>query len=73
MKSFLDTIFFRSNNLDYISQNIKDLTKKTPTHKIFKAINSFSSESERCKLKFLIVFLFVLKLFYFEKIFETLF
>ena len=46
MKSFLDTIFFRSNNLDYISQNIKDLTKKTPTHKIFKAINSFSSESE---------------------------
>ena len=46
MKSFLDIIFFRSNNLDYISQNIKDLTKKTPTHKIFKAINSFSSESE---------------------------
>ncbi len=46
MKSFLDTIFFRSNNLDYISQNIKDLTQKTPTHKIFKAINSFSSESE---------------------------
>ncbi len=46
MKSFLDTIFFRSNNLDYISQNIKDLTKKTPAHKIFKAINSFSSESE---------------------------
>ena len=46
MKSFLDTIFFRSNNLDYISQNIKDLNKKTPTHKIFKAINSFSSESE---------------------------
>ena len=46
MKSFLDTIFFRSNNLDFISQNIKDLTKKTPTHKIFKAINTFSSESE---------------------------
>ena len=46
MKSFLDTIFFRSNNLDYISQNIKDLTKKTPAHKIFKVINSFSSESE---------------------------
>ena len=46
MKSFLDIIFFRSNNLDYISQNIKDLNKKTPTHKIFKAFNSFSSESE---------------------------
>ena len=46
MKSFLDTIFFRSNNLDYISQNIKDITKKTHAHKIFKAINSFSSESE---------------------------
>ncbi|MGB2228907.1 MAG: toprim domain-containing protein, partial [Flavobacteriales bacterium] len=30
MKSFLDKIFFRSNNLDYISRNIKDLTKNTP-------------------------------------------
>jgi len=46
MKSFLDTIFFRSNNLDYISQNIKDLTKNTPANKIFDAINSFSSDSE---------------------------
>lgn len=46
MKSFLDKIFFRSNNLDYISRNIKDLTKNTPAHKIFDAINSYSSESE---------------------------
>ena len=46
MKSFLDTIFFRSNNLDYVSQNIKDLTKNTPANKIFDAINSFSSDSE---------------------------
>ena len=46
MKSFLDTIFFRSNNLDYLSQNIKDLTKNTPANKIFYAINSHSSESE---------------------------
>ena len=46
MKSFLDTIFFRSNNLDYVSQTIKDLTKNTPANKIFAAINSFSSDSE---------------------------
>ncbi|MBD1166195.1 CCA tRNA nucleotidyltransferase [Pelagibacterales bacterium SAG-MED07] len=46
MRSFLDKIFFRSNNLDYISQNIKDLTQKTPAKKIFEAINSYSSESE---------------------------
>jgi len=46
MKSFIDKIFLRSNNLDYISQSIKDLTKKTPANKIFKAINSYSSESE---------------------------
>ena len=46
MKSFLDTIFFRSNNLDYVSQNIKDITKNTPANKIFDAINSFSSDSE---------------------------
>ena len=46
MKSFIDKIFLRSNNLDYISQSIKDLTKKTPSYKIFKAINSYSTESE---------------------------
>jgi len=46
MKNFLDKIFFRSNNLDYINHNIKDLTKNTPAHKIFDAIDSFSSKSE---------------------------
>ena len=46
MKSFLDKIFFRSNNLDYINHNINDLTKNTPAHKIFDAINSYSYESE---------------------------
>ena len=46
MKNFLDTIFFRSNNLNYINQSIRDLTKKTPANKIFKAINSYTSESE---------------------------
>ena len=46
MKNFLDKIFLRSNNLDYISQNIKHLTKKTPAYKIFDAINSYSLDSE---------------------------
>ena len=46
MKNLLDKIFFRSNNLDFISQNIKIISEKTPAGKIFKAINSYSSESE---------------------------
>ena len=46
MKNFLDKIFFRSNNLDYINRNINNLTQSTPAYKIFDAINSFSSESE---------------------------
>ena len=46
MKSLLNKIFFRSNNLDYISRNIKSLTTKTSAYKIFEAINSYSSESE---------------------------
>ena len=46
MKNLLDKIFFRSNNLNYISQNIKNLTNNSPANKIFKAINSYSSESE---------------------------
>ncbi len=46
MKNFLDKIFLRSNNLDYISKGIKDLSKKTQAYKIFEAINSHSSESE---------------------------
>ena len=46
MINFFDKIFFRSNNLDNISQNIKYLTNKTPAHKIFSLINSYSSDSE---------------------------
>ena len=46
MKNFLDKIFFRSNNLDYISKDIIDLTKNTSANKIFDAINLYSSESE---------------------------
>ena len=46
MKNFLDKIFFRTNNLDHISQNIKDLSHKTSAYKIFEAINSYTTESE---------------------------
>jgi poly(A) polymerase len=46
MRNFLDKIFLRSNNLGYINQDIKDLTKNTPAQKIFESIISYSSESE---------------------------
>jgi poly(A) polymerase len=46
MINFLDKFFFRSDNLNYISQSIRNLTKNTPAIKIFDAINSYSSESE---------------------------
>ena len=46
MDNFLDKIFFRSRNLDYISQNLKDITNQTPANKIFEAINSYSESSE---------------------------
>ena len=46
MRSFLDKIFFRSNNLNYLSNKIKDLTNNTPVRKIFEAINEYSEESE---------------------------
>ena len=46
MKKLLDKIFLRSNNLDYISHDIKNLTKSTPVNKIFRIINTFSYESE---------------------------
>ena len=46
MDNFLDKIFFRSRNLDYISLNLIDLTKQTPANKIFEALNSYSNESE---------------------------
>ena len=46
MKSFLDKIFFRSNNLNYISHSFVNLTKQTPAKKIFEALNSYSDNSE---------------------------
>ena len=46
MDKFLDKLFFRSRNLDYISQNIRDIAKITPANKIFDAINSYSENSE---------------------------
>tara|TARA_B100000902_G_scaffold375779_1_gene406128 strand:+ start:35 stop:1309 length:1275 start_codon:yes stop_codon:yes gene_type:complete len=46
MNIILDKIFFRSKNLDYISQNLKNLTNKTSAKKIFEAINGYSEDSE---------------------------
>ena len=46
MENFLNKIFLRSNNLDSLSRDIKDLTLKTPAKKIFEVINSFNTESE---------------------------
>ena len=46
MKSFLDKIFFKSNNIDDISERIRNLTIEKKVIKIFDAINNFSDESE---------------------------
>ncbi len=46
MKNFLDKFFSRSKNLDYISQNLNQITLTTPANKIFEAINNFSEKSE---------------------------
>ena len=46
MDKFLDKIFFRSKNLDYISQSLKNITDQTPVDKIFKSINAYSEDSE---------------------------
>jgi poly(A) polymerase len=46
MDNFLNKIFFRSQNLDYISKNLKNITHQTPANKIFEAINSYSVSSE---------------------------
>ena len=46
MKSILDKIFKRTNNLDYISKEIKNLSKRPHINKIFKLINNFSLDSE---------------------------
>ena len=45
-EKLLDKIFFRSNNLSTISQNIKALSNNTPVHKIFKTIKNYSSDSD---------------------------
>ncbi len=46
MDKLLDKIFFRSRNLDYISQNIKKTTQETSAYKVFEAINNFNETSE---------------------------
>ena len=46
MKSFLDKFFLRTNNLGKISQSIVNLSNNTPANKIFKAINSYSLDSQ---------------------------
>ena len=46
MTNFLDKIFFRSRNFNYISRNLKNLTDQTSAYRIFKAINGYSDKSE---------------------------
>jgi poly(A) polymerase len=46
MNSLLDRIFFRSRNLDYINQNLVNLTNQTPANKIFEALDTYSDNSE---------------------------
>ena len=46
MDNFLNKFFFRSQNLDYISQNIKNITQQTSVSKIFEAINTYSKNAE---------------------------
>ena len=53
-QNFLDKFFSRSRNLDYISQNLKQITLTTPANKIFEAINNFSEKSAATKIKKLI-------------------
>tara|TARA_B100001057_G_scaffold434855_1_gene464796 strand:- start:300 stop:1574 length:1275 start_codon:yes stop_codon:yes gene_type:complete len=46
MKNFFNKIFSGSKNLHSFKNNIKELTLITPVKTIFKAINSYSDESE---------------------------
>ena len=46
MNKLLDKIFFRSQNLNYINLEFKDIKKETKVEQIFIAINSFSVNSE---------------------------
>ncbi len=46
MKSILDKIFRRTNNLDYISEEINSLSNQPHIKKLFKLFNNFSPDSE---------------------------
>ena len=46
MISLLDKIFLRKNNLENISEKIKDLSNTSQLKKIFDLINSYSETSE---------------------------
>ena len=46
MESLIDKLFSRTSNLDYVSKNIKKISKEEEVVKIFNAINTFSSLSE---------------------------
>ncbi|MDA9647945.1 CCA tRNA nucleotidyltransferase [Candidatus Pelagibacter sp.] len=46
MENFLNKFFFRSSNLNYISQSLVNLTKQTPVKKIFEALNTYNDTSE---------------------------
>ena len=46
MIKFLDRLFTRANNFDYVAKGFRDLSKNTPVKKIFDSINKFSSNSE---------------------------
>ena len=46
MIKFFDKLINRTNNLNQVSKNIKDLSKKNPVKKIFNSINNFLPNSE---------------------------
>ena len=46
MINFVDKFIKRTDNNNYVAQNIKDLSKHTPVKKIFEAINNFLPNSE---------------------------
>ncbi len=46
MINFLKKFIKKTNNLDYIAESIKNLSKTTSVKKIFESINKFSSDSE---------------------------
>jgi len=46
MNNLLNKIFFRSQNLNYINLGFKNIKKETEIEKIFRAIHSFSANSE---------------------------